>query len=77
MANREALAMVQSLRSEIRDVIDWQKNVLARVETLCPAPVAHDVTVLDFDPETITALDAGAFRYFIEASVSKLSRAVE
>lgn len=77
LANREALAMVQSLRTDIRGVLEWQKSVLTRVEQLCPSTSAGDVTMVDFEPDAITTVDAEAFRFFIEASVNKLSRVIE
>ena len=77
MANREALAMVQGIRKDVSEILDWQKTVLERLNVLTPSPAAEGSTVLDFLPESLDSMDAEAFRVFVEASVSKLTALLE
>ena len=69
--NRDALDMLTKMRNEITHVVQWQQAVLERMESL--SPKQNDVSMVDFIPDAMAQVDGLNFRYFVEASIAKLT----
>ena len=77
MANKEALAMLTTMRHEVLSTLKWQQAVFNRMRALSPELSNANVTVLDFIPDSVTEVNLTVMGQFIEASINKLASITE
>ena len=63
--------MVNNIRDDVREVLEWQRAVLERLDAMEPPP--EGVVTVDFIPDALMDLNGSTFRQFVEASIAKLS----
>ena len=77
LANKEALAMLTTMRQEVLATLKWQQVVFDRMKALSPELTNNNVTVLDFIPDSVTDVNLTVMGQFIEASINKLASITE
>lgn len=71
LVNRDALDMLTKMREEVTGVVRWQQAILGRMEQL--SPKLNEATMIDFTPDAMMQVDELSFRFFVEASIAKLT----
>lgn len=67
--------MLTRMRTDVKKVLEWQQSVLGRLNQI--ASLDGDGAVSASGDGSAPDADVTAFRHFVEASIAKLTSAVE